>query len=81
LTYLIPMKIIYVLHRFMPRFFSGTEVYTYQLAQEMRQRGHEVQIFCADEVKKGPDSKIIGQEDEYNGLKVHRINFNRKKNA
>jgi len=73
------MKIIYVLHRFMPRFFSGTEVYTYQLAQEMRQRGHEVQIFCADEVKKGPDSKIIGQEDEYNGLKVHRINFNRKK--
>jgi glycosyltransferase involved in cell wall biosynthesis len=79
LTYLIPMKIIYALHRFLPRFFSGTEVYTYQLAQEMRQRGHEVQIFCADEVKKGPDSKIIGQEDEYNGLKVHRINFNRKK--
>jgi glycosyltransferase involved in cell wall biosynthesis len=73
------MKIIYVLHRFLPRFFSGTEIYTYYLAQEMQRRGHEAQIFCAEEVKKGPDCKIIVQEDNYNGLKVHRINFNRDK--
>ena len=73
------MKIIYVLHRFLPRFFSGTEIYTYYLAKEMKRRGHEVQIFCAEEVKKGPDCKIIVQEDEYNGFKVHRINFNRDK--
>jgi len=79
LTYLISMKIIYVLHRFLPRFFSGTEIYTYYLAKEMERRGHEVQIFCAEDVKKSPDCKIIVQEDEYNGLKVHRINFNRDK--
>jgi len=73
------MKILYVLHRFLPRFFSGTETYTYYLAQEMGRRGHEVRIFCADEVKKGPGCNIIGQDDAYRGLKVHRINFNRKK--
>ena len=79
MIYLIPMKIIYALHRFLPRFFSGTEIYTYQLALEMRQRGHEVQIFCAEEIKKGPNAKITAQDDEYHGLKVHRINYNRKK--
>ena len=79
MTYLISMKIIYVLHRFLPRFFSGTEIYTYSLAKEMERRGHEVQIFCAAEVKKGPDCKITSQDDEYDGLKVHRINFNRDK--
>ena len=73
------MKLLYVLHRFLPRFFSGTETYTYQLAQEMQQRGHGVQIFCADEIKGGPDYRIKVQEGVYNSLKIYRINFNREK--
>ena len=73
------MKILYALHRFLPRFFSGTEIYTYYLAQEMQRLGHEAQIFCAEEVNKGTDCRITAQSDIYNGLRVHRINFNRKK--
>ena len=47
----------------------------------MERRGHEVQIFCAEEVNKGTDCRITAQSDIYNGLRVHRINFNRKKVA
>ena len=73
------MKILYVLHKFLPRYFSGTEIYTFNLAKEMEKRGHEVEIFCADDVEKGEDYQINSQDDNYEGLKVHRINFNRKK--
>jgi len=73
------MKILYVLHKFLPRYFSGTEIYTYNLAKEMQERGHEIQIFCADEVEKESDYYVSLQDDMYNGLKVHRVSFNRKK--
>ena len=73
------MKILYVLHKFLPRYFSGTEIYTYNLAREMQRRGHAVQICCAEEVEKGTGDRIEAQDDTYNDLKVHRISFNRKK--
>jgi len=73
------MKILYVLHKFLPRYFSGTEIYTCNLAKEMEKRGHAVEIFCAEEVEKGADHHINARDDKYDGLKVHRISFNRKK--
>jgi len=73
------MKILYVVHKFLPRYFSGTEIYTYNLAQEMHRRGHTVQVFCAEDVEKGPAGCIEARDDTYNGLKVHRISFDRKK--
>jgi len=73
------MKILYILHKFLPRYFSGTEVYTYYLAREMKRRGHEIQIFCADNVEVGTDYHIKATDDVYDGLKVHRISYNRKK--
>jgi len=73
------MKILYVLHKFLPRYFSGTEIYTYNLAREMQRRGHAVRICCAEEVEKGTGYRIEAQDDTYNDLKVHRISFNRKK--
>lgn len=73
------MKILYILHKFLPRYFSGTEIYTYNLAREMQRRGHAVRICCAEEVEKGSGDRIEARDDTYNGLKVHRVSFNRKK--
>ncbi len=38
------MKVLLILHHFLPEFSSGVEVYTYHLAQELRRR-HEVALF------------------------------------
>ncbi len=73
------MKLLYILHKFLPRYFSGTEIYTFSLAKEMQRRGHEVLVFCAENVEGGPDCRIWATEDIYEGIPVHRINFNRKK--
>ena len=73
------MRILYVLHKFLPRYFSGTEIYTYNVAREMRRRGHAVEVCCAEDVEKGTGDRIEAQDDTYNDLKVHRISFNRKK--
>ncbi|MBN2466887.1 MAG: glycosyltransferase family 4 protein [Deltaproteobacteria bacterium] len=73
------MKILYALHKFLPRYFSGTEMYTYNLAKELQKRGHQVQIFCAEDVEKGQGHRVSAYDDPYDGLEVHRITFNRKK--
>jgi glycosyltransferase involved in cell wall biosynthesis len=42
------MRILFVTHRFLPRYISGTEVYSALLAQELAGLGHHVQIFTGD---------------------------------
>ena len=39
------MKILYVVHQFLPRHVAGTEIYAYYLAREMRKRGHDARVF------------------------------------
>ncbi|HNR12731.1 MAG TPA: glycosyltransferase family 4 protein [Thermodesulfobacteriota bacterium] len=73
------MKILYILHKFLPRYFSGTEIYTYSLCREMQRRGHDVLVFCAEDVDAGPDDRIRATDDAYDGIPVHRIFFNRRK--
>lgn len=47
------MKICLVVHQFLPRFVSGTELYVFRLAKELVARGHEAVVFtgepCFDE--------------------------------
>ncbi len=48
------MNICLVVHQFLPRFVSGTELYVFRLARELIARGHEVVVFagepCLDEL-------------------------------
>ena len=39
------MKILLVVHLFLPDYFSGTEILTLHTALELKSRGHEVQVF------------------------------------
>jgi glycosyltransferase involved in cell wall biosynthesis len=37
-----------VIHQFLPRHLAGSEVYTYELAQALRGRGHTVEVFFTE---------------------------------
>jgi len=64
------MRILYLTHRFPPDHFRGTEVYTFELAQEMKRRGHQVLTAALRETEAG---KISVVKDSYGGLAVARI--------
>ena len=68
------MKILYVVHKFLPRYFSGTEIYTYNLAHEMHRRGHTVKVFCAEDVEKGQGlGKSLSKSEAFPALSVQMI--------
>ncbi len=67
------MKILYVTHQFFPRHVTGTETYTYELAREMRGRGHDVEILCYEHSTFDGVPKRGILTDEYKGFKVTRF--------
>jgi glycosyltransferase involved in cell wall biosynthesis len=51
------MRILHLVHQYMPDHVGGTELYTRWLTHALSQRGHQVTIFC----RKGTEG--IGQDD------------------
>ncbi len=43
-----PLRITYVVHQFLPKYFTGTEQYVFAVAKAMQQRGHDVEVYCLD---------------------------------
>ena len=78
-----PMRIVQVVHWFLPRHSSGAEVYTYQLASALAQR-HEVSIYCREDghavganlCVRPPEARFYEEDDVYRGLPVHRVYYN-----
>jgi len=67
------MRIVQVIHWFLPRHVAGTEIYTYSLARELNKR-HEVHIYCRED---GFLDRELHETDEvYEDLPVRRIYFN-----
>lgn len=70
------MKVILTVHQFLPAFYAGTEILTYETAKELKRRGHHVEIwtgFPADRLT-ASDRPIANYE--YDGLPVHVYNHN-----
>jgi glycosyltransferase involved in cell wall biosynthesis len=44
------LKILMPVHFFLPDHSAGTEVYTYNLARALKERGHEVEVFCSEKM-------------------------------
>lgn len=67
------MKILLTVHQFYPDFFSGTEVLTFSVAQELMRRGHQVVVFTGCPVK----HQMLHWDrfDRYvvDGIEVHRF--------
>lgn len=65
------MKILQVIHGFPPYYMAGSEVYTYNLCQELK-KDHEIFVFTRIE---DPYTEPYAQYDEsYHGLKIRRVN-------
>ncbi len=68
------MKIVQVLHWFLPRHVAGTEVYTHCLSKELQKR-HQVSLYCREDGFH--DWRHHEEEDSYDGLPVRRVYVNR----
>ncbi len=70
------MKILYITNGYKPDRWAGTETYTAGIAEEIGQRGHEVQILCAGEWDEGDVYWNGVRDDTQNGIPVRRIDLN-----
>lgn len=70
------LHVLYVVHGFPPDTWAGTEIYTLNLATEMRRRGHRVTVLArvpaAGPANAGPPDFSI-EESEFQGLRVLRM--------
>jgi len=72
------MRIVFISHRFPPNFLGGADLYTYGIADELRRRGHDVSVICAENMTDDsvPPGTVRTADEPYNGLPVHRFYFN-----
>ncbi len=69
-------KVILTVHQFLPEYYSGTELLTYETAKELQRRGHSVEVWTGY-----PADQVIAVKQptvtyEYDGISVHRYNHN-----
>ena len=64
-------NILLVTNGFPPNNLAGVEIYTSDLANGLRQRGHHVSVFCRMPDFSNPDYKII--DEEVDGIRVVRV--------
>jgi glycosyltransferase involved in cell wall biosynthesis len=62
------MKLLYLVHDFLPEHVGGTEVHSFELASEMQRRGHEVVVVCSERIPQREDGTVL--EREWQGLRV-----------
>lgn len=69
------MRILFLCHFFPPTHTAGAENYTFNLAQALTLRGHEVQVLCTGGWDAGEDYWNGYSDDTYFGIKVRRLNL------
>lgn len=67
------LRILMVVHQFLPRHVAGTELYTFNLARELSRR-HEVAILAAESDHDRP--RFEESRHEMDGLRVHQMIHN-----
>lgn len=68
------MKIVLIVHHFLPKYYGGVEQYTYRVAQELQRQGHSIEIVCIESVTDGSLTPTC-TADTYEDLLVHRLHF------
>lgn len=69
------MKLLFVLHQFLPRHVTGTEQYVRSLALGLRARGHDVDVFAWEPRidLEAPGATWFARDEEVDGIAVHRV--------
>ena len=70
------MKIFFAVHHFPPKFISGGERETFNLALELQRRGHEVIVACFEDIRAPIGQGIEEIRENYAGLDVRRLRMN-----
>lgn len=63
------MRILQVLHFFLPRHSAGTEVYTDSISRELKRRGHDVHLFFTEKVLSARNYELLHRD--WHGLPCH----------
>lgn len=69
------MRILLACHQFFPRFYTGTETLTLEVASELRTRGHEIAILTTEPILPGdplPGNPEV-REEVYEGFQVWKL--------
>jgi glycosyltransferase involved in cell wall biosynthesis len=66
-----PMRILQVIHQYLPKHQAGSEIYTHSLSKALKQLGHEVRVFTY-EYGGGPDTGEAVWE-EYDSIPIYRV--------
>ncbi|MFG0319418.1 MAG: glycosyltransferase [Planctomycetota bacterium JB042] len=69
------MKILFVIHQFLPRHVTGTEQYVRSLARGLRDRGHDVRVFAYEpQLEAQGDAAVwIERDEDVDGIPVRRV--------
>jgi glycosyltransferase involved in cell wall biosynthesis len=65
------VRILHAIHDFLPVHRAGSELYAYRLAQELKRRGHDAQVLCAEfdpSRRQGTVHRRV-----FEGLPVHEV--------
>ncbi len=68
-------RITYVVHQFLPKYFTGTEQYVFAIAKEMQARGEEVEVFSLDPFFGETEQLFQIEREEVAGLSVVRLRY------
>jgi len=68
------MRVLFVSHDFLPRHSAGTEVYTWQLARRLSERGHDVHVFTTEKDVSRADGSLVRRS--FDGIPVHELTNN-----
>lgn len=64
------MRILYLVHQYLPRHKAGTEIYTHSLAKAMSAR-HECLVYTHEPALDGGEAPFV--EDSFEGVRVRRV--------
>jgi glycosyltransferase involved in cell wall biosynthesis len=64
------MRVLLVVHQYLPRHRAGTEVYTHSLAKALGQK-HEVLVYCHEPALDGSDTPAL--QERFEGVAVRRV--------
>jgi len=70
------MKILLIANGYPPHRWAGTETYTAGIAEELKARGHQVEVLCAGDWQTGSQHWNGYSDEVYHGVTIRRVNLN-----
>jgi glycosyltransferase involved in cell wall biosynthesis len=77
------MKLLFVVHQYLPRHVTGTEQYVRALAHGLQQAGHQVTVFAYEPLIQfaAPGREWFEQDEVVEGVPVHRCSVHPRHSA